>query len=237
MTDIVKVEQVKNTLVSLRGQDVILASDVAKLYGVETKAINQAVKNNPDKFPEGFVYELTKEEWTVLRSKILTLEPTTGKGHHPKYLPKAFTKKGLYMLATILKSSIATQTTLAIVNTFAEVRELKHRLLEVHDAKSQQDKKIGMKRIGDILADLIMPDLETTETQSSLEFNFVIGKLKHTVTRQRKNDNADIILREKVIFAKRLLSKGFQEKEVLELANITESDIIKIKDLLSLTLI
>lgn len=232
MTDIVKVEQVKNSLVSLRGKDVILASDVAKLYGVETKAINQAVKNNPDKFPEGFVYELTKEEWTVLRSKILTLELMTGKGHHPKYLPKAFTEKGLYMLATILKSPIATQTTLAIVNTFAEVRELKHRLLEVHDTESQQDKKIGMKRIGDILADLIMPDLETTETQSSLEFNFVIGKLKHSVTRQRKNDNADIILREKVIFAKRLLSKGFQEKEVLELANITENDIIKIKDLL-----
>ena len=136
------------------------------------------------------------------------------------------------MLATILKSPIATQTTLAIVNTFAEVRELKHRLLEVHDTESQQDKKIGMKRIGDILADLIMPDLETTETQSSLEFNFVIGKLKHSVTRHRKNDNADIILREKVIFAKRLLSKGFQEKDVLELANIKESDIIKIKDLL-----
>ena len=232
MTGIIRVEQVKDTLVSLRGKDVILASDVAKLYGVETKVINQAVKNNPDKFPEGFVYELTKEEWSVLRSKILTLEPTTGKGHYPKYLPKVFTEKGLYMLATILKSPIATQTTLAIVNTFAEVRELKHRLLQVHDTESQQDKKIGMKRIGDILADLIMPDLETTETQSSLEFNFVIGKLKHSVTRQRKNDNADIILREKVVFAKRLLSKGFQEKEVLELANITEEDIIKIKNLL-----
>ena len=232
MTEIIRVEQVKETLVSLRGQDVILASDVAKLYGVETKVINQAVKNNPNKFPEGFVYELTKEEWNVLRSKFLTLESPAGRGHHPKYLPKAFTEKGLYMLATILKSRIATQTTLAIVNTFAEVRELKHRLLEIHDTESQRDKKIGMKRIGDILADLIMPDLETTETQSSLEFNFVIGKLKHSVTRQRKNDNADIILREKVIFAKRLLSKGFQEKEVLELANITEDEVIRIKNLL-----
>lgn len=62
--------------------------------------------------------------------------------------------------------------------------------------------------------------------------NIIEQALKHSVTRQRKNDNADIILREKVIFAKRLLSKGFQEKEALELANITESDIIKIKDLL-----
>lgn len=133
------------------------------------------------------------------------------------------------MLATILKSPIATQTTLAIINTFAEVRELKHRLLEVHDADSQEEKKIGMKRIGDILADLIMPELETTETQSSLEFNFVIGKLKHSITRQRKNDSTDIILREKVEFAKRLLSKGFQEADVIELANITEADIKKLE--------
>ena len=225
MTGIIRVEQAKNTLVSLRGQQVILAADVAKLYGVETKIINQAVKNNPNKFPQGFVYELTKEEWTVLRSKILTLEPQTGKGKHTKYLPKAFTEKGLYMLATILKSPIATQTTLAIVNTFAEVRELKNRILEVHDASLQEEKNIGMKRIGDILADLIMPDLETTETQSSLEFNFVIGKLKHSITRQRRSDNSDIILKEKVEFAKRLLSKGFQEAEVIELANLTESDI------------
>ena len=225
MTGIIRVEQVKNTLVSLRGQHVILASDVAKLYGVETKIINQAVKNNPNKFPQGFVYELTKEEWTVLRSKILTLEPQTGKGKHPKYLPQAFTEKGLYMLATILKSPIATQTTLAIENTFAEVRELKNRILEVHDASLQEEKNIGMKRIGDILANLIMPDLETTETQSSLEFNFVIGKLKHSITRQRRSDNSDIILKEKVEFAKRLLSKGSQEAEVIELANLTESDI------------
>ena len=228
-TDIIRVEQVKKTLIPLRGQQVIIASDVAKLYGVETKVINQAVKNNPGKFPQGFVYEFTKEEWAVLRSKILTLEPQTGKGHHPKYLPKAFTEKGLYMLATILKSPIASQTTLAIINTFAEVRELKHRLLEVHDADSQEEKKIGMKRIGDILADLIMPELETTETQSSLEFNFVIGKLKHSITRQRKNDSTDIILREKVEFAKRLLSKGFQEADVIELANITEADIKKLE--------
>ena len=232
MTGIIRVEQVKNTLVSLRGQHVILAADVAKLYGVETKIINQAVKNNPNKFPQGFIYELTKEEWDILRSKILTLEHQTGKGKHPKYLPKAFTEKGLYMLATILKSPIATQTTLAIVNTFAEVRELKNRILEVHDASLQEEKNIGMKRIGDILANLIMPDLETTETQSSLEFNFVIGKLKHSITRQRKSDNSDIILKEKVEFAKRLLSKGFQEAEVIELANITESDIKNLQKLI-----
>ncbi len=232
MADIIKIEDVKSTLVLVRGQNVILASDVAKLYGVETKVINQAVKNNPDKFPQGFIYDLTKEEWSVLRSKFLTLEPHPGKGKYPKYLPKAFTERGLYMLATILKSHIATQTTLAIVNTFAEVRDLKRNLLEVHDASSLEQKKKGMTRIGDILADLIMPDLETTETQSSLEFNFVIGKLKHSITRQRKSDNTDLILREKVEFAKRLISKGFHEEEVIELAGLSEEDIHKLKSLI-----
>ncbi len=61
MTAIIKVEDVRSALISVRGQNVILASDVAKLYGVETKVINQAVKNNPDKFLQGFVYELTKK--------------------------------------------------------------------------------------------------------------------------------------------------------------------------------
>ena len=227
MSDIIKIEDVKKFIMPLRGHNVIPDFLVANLYGVQTKEVNQAVRNNPEKFPEGFILEYSKKEKAEL---VKNFDQFNIK--HSSATIKAFTEKGLYMLATILKSPIATQTTLAIVNTFAEVRELKHRLLEVHETESQQDKKVGMKRIGDILADLIMPDLETTETQSSLEFNFVIGKLKHSVTRQRKNDNADIILREKVIFAKRLLSKGFQEKEVLELANITEDDVIKIKNFL-----
>ena len=227
MAEIVKLEEVREAIVPLRGIEVIPDFLVAHLYGVQTKEVNQAVKNNPDKFPYGFILEYTKEEKSELVKKFDQFNIK-----HSSAKVKGFTEKGLYMLATILRSPIATQTTLAIVNTFAEVRELKYRLLEVHDAESQHDKKQGMKRIGEILADLIMPDLETTETQSSLEFNFVIGKLKHSVTRQRKNDNADLILREKIIFAKRLLSKGFDEKEVLELANITDSDINKIKDLL-----
>lgn len=231
ITEVGMGELVKKALMPLRGQAVMLASEVAKLYGVETKVVNQAVKNNPEKFPQGFVYELTKDEWSVLRSKILTLESPSGKGHHPKYLPKAFTERGLYMLATILKSPIATQTTLAIVNTFAEVRELKHKLLEIHDTSSNEEKKKGMTRIGDILADLIMPDLETTETQSTLEFNFVIGKLKHSVTRQRKHDAEDILLKEKVEFAKRLLAKGFALEEIIELSGISEKDYKRLEEM------
>ncbi len=81
-----------------------------------------------------------------------------------------------------------------------------------------------MSRIGDILADLIMPDLETTETQSTLEFNFVIGKLKHSVTRQRKIDSECIILKEKTEFAKRLLSNGYSIEEAAKLAGLEEKD-------------
>ncbi len=226
MANIIKIEDVKSMIVPLRGVDVIPDFLVAHLYGVQTKEVNQAVKNNPDKFPEGFIMEYSREEKSELVKKFDRFNIK-----HSSATIKGFTEKGLYMLATILKSPVATLTTIAIVNTFAEVRELKRNLLEVHDATSSEQKKKGMTRIGDILADLIMPDLETTETQSSLEFNFVIGKLKHSITRQRKSDNTDLILREKVEFAKRLLSKGFQEEEVLELAGLSEEDINKLKGL------
>ena len=173
MADIVKIEEVKNVIISLRGEMVILAPEVAKLYGVETREINQAIKNNPDKFPKGFFFELSKKE----KEEVIKIFDNPQIKFSP-CLPKAFTEKGLYMLATILKSPIATQTTLAIIYTFAEVRELKRTLLEMHDSDSDEFKKKGMVRIGEILGNLIMPDLQATETKTSLEFNFVFGKLK-----------------------------------------------------------
>lgn len=224
MGNIVKIEDVKKVIVPLRGIDVIPDFLVAHLYGVQTKEVNQAVRNNPDKFPTGYILEYSKEEKLELVKKFDQFNIK-----HSSANIKAFTERGLYMLATILKSRAATQTTLAIIDTFTEVRELKRKLLEIHDASSNEDKKSGMTRIGEILADLIMPDMETTETQSSLEFNFVIGKLKHSVTRQRKNLNEDIILKQKVEFAKRLLSRGYPLSEVVELSDISESDISRLE--------
>ena len=86
-------------MLQVRGQQVLLDRDVAALYGVETRVVNQAVKNNLDKFPAGYVVELTQDEIKVLRSKILTLEANPGTGHHSKHGYKVFTEKGLYMLA------------------------------------------------------------------------------------------------------------------------------------------
>ncbi len=116
-------EKIQNLIYEIRNVKVILDSDVAQLYGVETKRMNEAVKNNPDKFPEGYILELDKREWDVLKSKISTSNGSVNslqslrskkstlksntRGKHTKYIPKAFTEKGLYMLATILKSKKA----------------------------------------------------------------------------------------------------------------------------------
>ena len=216
MTDIITINNVKDVIISLRGEDVILASEVAKLYGVETKAINQAVKNNPDKFPEGFVFELTKEEVELSRSKILTLNESKGRGHNIKYLPKAFTERGLYMLATILKSPVATQTTLAIVNTFAQVREVRRQILALHQMEEKLDKKSQMKFLsgfGNLLTDILMPEMEISDSETSMELNFIIGKLKHTVKRKKKNEDIGKL----ISIAKKMLERGYSEEEITEL--------------------
>ena len=131
----IDINAVKSRILEIRGQQVLLDRDFAALYGAETRIINQAVKNNPDKFPAGYVAELTMREVDALRSKILTLETKPGKGHHSKHGYKVFTEKGLYMLATILKGEQAVRTTLAIIETYAEVRAMKRELLALHTEK------------------------------------------------------------------------------------------------------
>lgn len=177
--------EVENKIATIRRQDVIADADVAELYGVETRRVNEAVRNNPDKFPDDYMFELTKSELRTLRSKI----STTNVSNKSRSATKVFTEKGLYMLATILKSEKATEATFAIIETFAKVRELKRELVELHKEtdKTVQEKK--MQHFGEVLTDIVMPDLETSETESSLEINFLIGKIKHTVKRVRKNDS------------------------------------------------
>jgi len=87
-----ELELIKNSILDSRGKRVILDYELAKLYEVETKALKQAVRRNIDRFPEDFMFQLTKEEWKLLRTQSVTLE--IGKGHHPKYLPFAFTEQG-----------------------------------------------------------------------------------------------------------------------------------------------
>lgn len=111
---------VDSKIVEIRGMKVLLDSDVASLYGVETKEVNRAVKNNQDKFPDGYVIIANKDE----KSELVKNFHRFNSLKHSSVPIKAFTEKGLYMLATILKSMQATQTTLAIIETFAKIREL-----------------------------------------------------------------------------------------------------------------
>ena len=176
------VQRVESMILGIRGVNVILDADVADLYGVETKRINEAVKNNPDKFPEDYMFALTSEELQNLRTKI----STTNISAKSRTMPKVFTEKGLYMLATILKSPTAVSVTFAIIETFAKTQYLKRELVALHKETDSTQASEKLKRFGEVIADLVMPDLETSETESTLELDFFIGKLKHTVKRTKK---------------------------------------------------
>ncbi|MBD5397010.1 ORF6N domain-containing protein [bacterium] len=177
--EIVNFHAVENRIMDVRGQKVLLDSDVAALYGVETMRVNEAVKNNPDKFPDGYILELTKKEKAEVIENFdnpkLKFSPT---------MPKAFTEKGLYMLATILKSDLATQTTLAIVEAFAKLRELSRTVAEMSTTRDSYAQKSLMEKSGDIFADLLGEDLQVSDTETSFEVNLALLKFKHIIKRK-----------------------------------------------------
>ena len=120
MNEIIEKSNVENMVYEIRGKEVMLDSDLARLYHVETKRINEAVKNNPEKFPERYSWVLKIKEENNLRSKFSTLNLQSHGGR--RYSTRVFTEQGVYMLATILKSKEATAVTLRIVDTFVKMR-------------------------------------------------------------------------------------------------------------------
>ncbi|HKP02960.1 MAG TPA: ORF6N domain-containing protein [Chthoniobacterales bacterium] len=106
---------------AVRGQRVILDSDLARIYGVETKALNRAVKRNADRFPRDFVFQLTREESGPLRYQTGTLN--TGRGVHRKYRPYAFTEHGALQAANVLRSKRAVQMSVFVIRAFVKMRE------------------------------------------------------------------------------------------------------------------
>ena len=181
MSEIVKFENLQDRIIEIRGQKVLLDVDVAEIYGVETKRINEAVKNNPKKFPSGYIVELDKAEWDGLKSKF----STSIKGGKVK-LPTAFPEKGLYMLATILKSPRAVQATLAIIETFSKMRRLSRNMKVLSNVKDKHEQKALMRKSGEMIAELLDDDLETTDTETSIELNFAVLKFKHTTKKKKK---------------------------------------------------
>lgn len=173
-------QAVKDKMVSVGNQTVILDFNVAALYGVQTKEVNQAVKNNPAKFPEGYVFTLSPEQIEDLRSKNLTANSKS------RVAPKAFTEKGLYMLATILKGEVATATTISIIEAFAKLRELSRTIGELSSNPDHYEQRSLMQKSGEIMADLFGQDMQTSETETEIELNFAVLKLKHTIKRKNK---------------------------------------------------
>ena len=115
-------ERIEKLIFLIRGQKVMLDSNLAELYDVPTKVFNQAVKRNQSRFASDFMFQLTSEEFDILRSQIATLE--TGRGRHRKYLPYAFTEQGVAMLSSILRSKRAVNVNIEIMRAFVRLREI-----------------------------------------------------------------------------------------------------------------
>ena len=120
MTSIVPIESIVNKIVFLRGEKVLLDHDLAELYGVETKVLKQAVRRNIKRFPDDFMFELTKEENQSLRSQNVTLK----RGQHSKYSPFAFTEQGVAMLSSVLNSERAIEVNISIMRAFVQLRKM-----------------------------------------------------------------------------------------------------------------
>ena len=139
--DVINIE---NMIYEIDGKEVMLDSDLAKLYNVETKRINEAVKNNPEKFPNRYLLRITDKDYNFLKSKISTSKGGSRKGH------TAFVEQGVYMLATILKSKTATEVSIRIMDTFVKMRHyinynkniLPRRFLLLEDKVDENTKRI-----------------------------------------------------------------------------------------------
>ena len=124
-TDLITVESIRNYVYTIRGQQVMLDSDLSDIYGYELKAMNQQVKRNIERFPEDFMFQLTKDEVELVKSQFVTSRENTffsGQGGGRRKFPYAFTEQGIYMLATVLKGELATKQSIFIMRAFKEMR-------------------------------------------------------------------------------------------------------------------
>jgi len=176
------IKHIENNIITVKNQLVMIDADLAELYEVETRDINKAVKNNPEKFPKGYFVELTKDE----KNELVENFHRFNKLKHSTVEPKAFTEKGLYMLATILKSPVATQTTLAIIETFSKIRELGRNVQLLSNENNDEVKKPLLQKSGELIAEILDDDLNLSETETTIEINFAVLKFKHTIKRDKK---------------------------------------------------
>ena len=136
-----EIEIIKEKIHIIRGQKVMLDFDLALLYGTETKVLKQSIKRNLNRFPDDFMFELSKNEYDSLRSQFVTLE--NGRGKYSKYLPFAFTEKGIAMLSSVLKSDIAVEINISIMRTFVAIRKFASEYVELSNKIDELELKFA----------------------------------------------------------------------------------------------
>jgi len=178
MSSIVKFEELEGKLISYHDKFVLVDSDVAELYGVETKDINKAVKNNPEKFPDGYILQLSKSEKKEVVENFHHLK----KLKYSPYLPKIFTERGLYMLATIIKSKVATETAIKIIETFANIKKLSRNLNTINVDQSKEEQKALIEESNVLLEEIIdispMREMKDNETEIETKIELNLGFVK-----------------------------------------------------------
>lgn len=185
---------VQNLIHEIRGKRVMLDFDLAKLYHIETKALKQAVRRNLERFPEDFMFTLTKEEHNILIINLRSQNVTSNKGgnEYTRYAPFAFTEQGVAMLSSVLKSDVAIAANIAIMRAFVQVREyllaasvvsseLKELQAKVDLLALQQEEQIGA-----------VNDLSEDVRQDIDNLYLAIGELATRLEEKKKNSRSQI---------------------------------------------
>ena len=168
-----QLELIQSKIYEIKGQRVMLDFDLAELYQVETRVLNQAVKRNIDRFPEDFMFQVTAEEWVVISSQFVM----TSKNKRPKSaLPLAFTEHGVVMLSSVLRSDIAVQTSVLITRAFVAMRQIIANSPVIMSAQLQKEMKELKEYIEDVFAD---PNDINEDTRMQIELiNQVLAELQ-----------------------------------------------------------
>ncbi len=193
--NIVKFETMENKLINYKNQWVLLDKDVAVLYEIEPKKLRQQVKRNNDKFPSDYVIQLSESDLDIMVSQNVT----PSKQQFGGSLPYVFTEKGLYMVATILKSKKATEATFTIIETFAKVKELSRNINAIMKTEEESKQKELAQKSNKILEDIIEietdiltddEDGEIVETTTKFEFNLGFAKVSRSI-KKIKNEHSN----------------------------------------------
>jgi hypothetical protein len=191
---VTKFKTLENRLITLGSSLVLLDKDVASLYEIEPKKLRQQIKRNLEKFPKDYAYQISDEELDFMVSQNVTPSKKQYGGSNPW----VFTEKGLYMVATILKSKNALEATFIIIETFAKIKELSRNINDIMKTSDESQQKILAQKSNEILEEIIDieedvlegdDDGEVIETTTKFEFNLGFAKVSRSIKKVKKEQN------------------------------------------------